>query len=147
MAIEVTFLYENAKEFLSETLENDARPIIILEADEDLRERFSNELFALHTSALKISFQDFLSHYVYSIQKQQEMLDFSHVVVDNVEKLRGLSATLKILSTFIDNMIAHNVSVIFMGNNVSYDMKEVIQMSGSKIQCIMKIEPERINEE
>ncbi len=147
MAIEITFLYENAKELLKESLENDARPIIILDADADIRKRLSDELFSLHTSVFKISFQDFLSGYVYSIRKQQELLNFSYIIVDDTEKLRGLSATLKILSTFIDNMIVQNISVIFMGSNTSYDMKEVIQMSGSKIRCIMKIEPERTNEE
>ena len=83
---------------------------------------------------------DFLLEYVYSIKRQEQLSEYGYIVVDCIEKLRGLSGTLKILSTFIDNMTAKNVSVIFMGSNVFYDMREVMHIMGSKIQYIMKIE-------
>ena len=143
MAVRMTFDYENAKNILTKSIENDARPIVILEADSKERESLSSELFELKENIFKVSFSEFLTGYVYSIEKQASLLKYSHIIVNNVENLRGFSRTLKILSTFIDNMTSHNVSVIFMGSNICYDMSEVIHISDSKIQYIIKIEPER----
>ena len=143
MAVTMTFDYQNAKNILAKSIDNDARPIVILEADSADCENLSSELFELNENILKISLSEFLSEYVYSIKKQASLLGYSHIVVNDVKNLRGFSKTLKILSTFIDNMASHNVSVIFMGSNICYDMSEVIHISGSKIHYIIKIEPER----
>ena len=142
MAVRMTFDYQNAKTILAKSIDNDARPIIILEADDEDRKTLSSELFEQRENILTIPLSDFLTGYVYSIEKQASLLNYSHIIVDNVENLRGFSRTLKILSTFIDNMAYRNVSVIFMGNNNCYDMSEVIHISGSKIHYIIKIEPE-----
>ena len=143
MAIRMTFNYENAKNILKKSLDNDARPIVILEADSGDRENLFSELFESNENILTISLSQFLAEYVYSIPKQISLLEYSHIVVNDVKNLRGFSKTLKILSTFIDNMTSHNVSVIFMGSNICYDMSEVIHISSSKIHYIIKIESER----
>lgn len=146
MAVEMIFDYANAANLLLQSIKNDARPVILLDAESSDRIRLAREVFDNFENIFRISFSDFLTDYVYSIKNQASLLEFSYIAVDNVEGLRGLSKTLKILSTFIDNMTMHNISVIFLGNSVSYDLREVIHISGSKIQYIIKIEPERTNE-
>lgn len=143
MAIEMTYNFPNAKRLLMTIAQNDARPIILLDGDKTSRILLCESIFSENT--LKMSFCDFMSEYVYSIKKQQELLNFSYIIIDDVEHLRGLSATLKIISTFIDNMVSNGVSVIFMGDNTTYDMREVLHIIGSKIHYIIKIEPERNN--
>lgn len=145
MAVEMTYEYPNAERLLSRIIENDARPIIILNGEKTSRVCLYENLFSDLGQVLKMSFYDFMSEYVYSIKKQQELLDCSYILIDDVENLRGLSATLKILSNFIDNMVLNNVSVIFMGENTTYDMREVLHIIGSKIHYIIKIESERTN--
>ncbi len=146
MAVQITFDYENAKNILRQSIDNDARPIVILEADLENRKKLASELLQSNENISEISLSEFLTEYVYSIKKQTSLLNYSHIIVNDVKNLRGFSKTLKILSTFIDNMTANNVSVIFMGNDIFYDMSEVIHISGSKIHYIMKIEPERTDE-
>lgn len=143
MAVKMILDYQNVKSILSRTIDNDARPIIILEADAEDRRDLSSELFCSKENVFEIPFSEFLTEYIYNISKQASLLSYSYIVINDIENLRGFSKTLKILSTFIDNMASHNVAVVFMGSNISYDMSEVIHISGSKIQYIIKMESER----
>lgn len=145
MAAEIIYEYPNAEKFFLYITENDARPVIILNAERKARVSLYETVFSVCDRVLRISFADFMTNYLYNIRKQRELSDYSYIIIDDVEKLHGLSATLKILSGFIDNMSSNGVSVMFMGDNTVYDMREVLHIIGSKIHYIIKIENEREN--
>lgn len=145
MAAEIIYEYPNAEKLFRYITENDARPVVILNAEKKARMRLYDEVFSVCGRAVRVFFSDFIKNYLCNIGKQRELAGYSYIIIDDVEKLHGLSATLKILSGFIDNMYLNGASVIFMGNNTAYDMREVLHIIGSKIHYIIKIEDEREN--
>lgn len=143
MAVELTLNYENAKNLLFQSISNDARPIAIIDAKDEDRALLIHELFSNNGCVGYIHFDVFLSKYIYNVSSQEELLNYSYIIIDNVKNLVNMTAMMKILSTFIGKMTENYVSVIFMGENTASNLRGILHMAGSKIQYIIKIESER----
>lgn len=140
MSMEMTLGYARARDLLSLSVKNDARPIVLAEISDETKNILFNEAFCDASGIFCVELEDFLMNYVYSIEKQRTLLSYPYIIVDNVTNLRGKSGTLKIISTFIETMKNYNVSVMFFGTELFREMEEVLRICGSKINYIIKIE-------
>ena len=143
MAVELTLNYENAKNMLFQSISNDARPIAIIDARSEERALLINELFSDNNYVCYMHYDVFISKYIYNISNRTKLLDYPYIIIDNVKSAGNMTAMMKTLSTFISDMAPNCVSVVFMGENTSANMCGILHMVGSKIQYIIKIEPER----
>ena len=143
MAVELTLNYENAKNMLFQSISNDARPIAIIDAPNEDRALLINELFSNDSYVCYMHYDVFISKYLYNMANMEQLFDYPYIIIDNVKNPGNMTAMMKTLSTFINNMAANFISVIFMGENTSYNMRGILHMTGSKIQYIIKIESER----
>ena len=143
MAVELTLNYENAKNMLFQSISNDARPIAIIDAQTNERALLIHELFSEDSCTLYIHYDVFISGYIYDISGRNKLLNYSYIIIDNVKNPGNMTATMKILSSFISSMAINNISVIFMGEHATENMRGILHMSGSKIQYIIKIQHER----
>ena len=143
MAVELTLNYENAKNMLFQSISNNARPIAIIDANNEDRALLINELFSNDGYVYYMHYEVFISNYIYNISNQKKLLDYPYIIIDNVKSTGNMTAMMKTLSTFINNMAANFISVIFMGENTAHNMRGILHMAGSKIQYIIKIETER----
>ncbi len=140
MGMEMTLGYERARDLISLSVKNDARPIVLAEISDETKKILFDEAFCDASGIFCVELEDFLMNYVYSIEKQRTLLSYHYIIVDNIINLRGKSGTLKIISTFIENMKNYNVSVMFFGKEAFREMEEVLRICGSKINYIIKIE-------
>ena len=143
MAYTMSLTREKTYELLELTLNNGARPVIVLEDAEDVaHELFVELLFSDRKDTVIFDYSDFIMNEAFSIDKINELALKGYVIVEDVKFLYGKSATSKILADFAKSMQEAGTGVIFTGKRVTVDMAEFIEQAGENVHYVIVLESE-----
>ena len=143
MAYTLSLTREKTYELLELTINNGARPVIVIEdGDEVAHELFVDLLFSDRKDTLIFNYNDFIMNEAFSLSKINELSKVCYVVVEDVKYLYGKSATAKILAEFAGKMQEAQTGIIFIGKRAIMDMAEFIEQADDVVQYIIKLEEE-----
>ncbi len=143
MAFELFLTKERIYELLELTVNNGARPVIIIEDEEDvLAEELIDLIFGGRKDTQVFDYSDFVMDRAFNIEKIKELASYCFVIIENVKYLYGKSATSKILLDFAETMTKESTAVIFVGKRTTYDMAEFIDRAGDLVHYIIRVDSE-----
>lgn len=143
MAYTVNLTREKTYELLELTINNCAKPVMIIEDNDGVaHEIFIELLFADRKDTAVFNYGDFIMSEAFSVSKIAELSKLGYIIVEDVKHLYGKSATSKILVEFVSKMQDAGVGVIFTGKRVIRDMAEFIEQADGVLQYIIELEPE-----
>lgn len=143
MAFELSLTKEQVFELLELTVNNGARPVMVIEDNDGIaHEMLVDLIFADRKDTAIFDYSDFVMDRAFSMDKIKELGSYCFVIIENVKHLYGKSATSKILADFVKCMAEESTAVIFVGSRTTYDMAEFIEQAEPYLNYIIKLDGE-----
>ena len=143
MAFELALTKDRAYELLELTVENGARPVIVMEDPDGVaNEMIIDLIFSGRKDTVVFDYNDFVMNEAFNIEKIKQLGNYCFVVIKDVKSLYVKSATSKILADFAARMVQESTAVIFVGERASYEMSEFLKIAGDYVHYIITLDSE-----